>query len=345
MHASLLRVILVASLSWAAPPRAAAQPAPAPSPKERAQALLVEGNDLLSQGRYLDALAAFRRAFEAFPSPMLHFPLAQTYHELGRPLDALDHYERFVRSVTQKDSPAQWALAHQRIFALQGAIARLEIQTNVVEAEVTVDGRSVGMTPLDQPIRFLPGAHVVIVARPRYERAIIEVNLRAGEALSRRVELVLEEEAVKRRAAALLEAQRRAAQERLQRAAEAERRRQQRTRRLLRTSGWLTLGVGLTTATLGGCFGLLARSEYSAVADAGRDQLWRDVSPNYDRGETYRQVFFYGLGIGGALAIGGGVLMALGYRGERRSRAGPQPLTALPAVGTREAGVLVVGRF
>ena len=86
----------------------ATAPARAPATataKAKATALLLQGNKKLDAGVYLEALQLFKKAYRIYPSPLLHFNIAQTYNELGKFLDALTHYELFVKKV--KEDPAR----------------------------------------------------------------------------------------------------------------------------------------------------------------------------------------------------------------------------------------------
>lgn len=310
--------------------------------REQALALLREGNDKLDHGLYLEALERFERAQTLFPSPRLHFNIAQTLNELGRPLEALDHYERFLRDVKPEESPALRQRAQEQVFWLQGAIARVEVQCSVLDAQVTIDGKPAGLTPLEQPIRLMPGPHAVVVSKVGYEQQIIEIALRAGESVTKRFRLPTEEEgATTRRAVQRAEEARRAAEERLRQADEAARRRREHARWRLRTSGWIVGSVGaaslLTAAVLGG----LAVGEWATVSDAEPGTKWINVRDNFDRAVSYRLGCYATIAAGGALAVAGSVLIGLGYQ-----RSGKEGRLALvPTMAAGAPGLLVVGRF
>jgi len=362
----LLAVLVVPQLTLGAPkgkgkkaPRgkpAAAAPAAAPAPadaaREQATGLLRPGNEALRQGLYLDALNQFQRAYALFPSPKLHFNMGQVYSELGRPLEALDHYERFTAEVKKEDGPEQWNIAYERAFKLRSAIMTVEIQTNIAGALVTVDGQIVGQTPLPRPVRLLPGPHAVVVTKKGYERQLLEVSLKAGESATRLVKLLTEEEAVQnQRLVQRMAEERRAAQERLQRAQEEEQRRRTRSKRTLQAAGWTSLSLGVAALATGGTFAYLAQREAQKVEDArNQGKYWDDVSGAYDRSRTYRVVGYAGLAAGGALAITGGVLLGVAQRGTEKAPAAPARETAgltsvAPSVGPGGAGLVVTGRF
>lgn len=328
--------------------RASAQPAPEAArtaAREQAQALLARGNEQARQGNYLEALELFRQAHAAFPSPKIHFNLAETCHELGRVLDALHHYEAFVRDVDRHEMPEQWARARERINKLHGETATLQLQANVVGAVVNVDGKAIGETPLTQAVRLLPGPHTIVVHKPGYERQVIEVTLVAGAAASPRVRLLTEDEAAaSRRAYQRLEAQRRVAQERLQREQDDARRKRERTRRALSLSGWITLGTGAALAVLGGSFGLVSRQESAKVENAAAGTPWPDLQPHFDRAAQFRTAAWTAAGMGAALALTGGTLLYLSHRSRERATAAPR-LAVAPALGGPAAGLVVRGAF
>lgn len=310
--------------------------------REQALTLLREGNEKLDHGFYLEALERFEHAQTLFPSPRLHFNIAQTLNELGRPLAALDHYERFLRNVKPEESPALRQRAQEQIFRLQGAIARVEVQCSVLDAQVTVDGKPAGLTPLEQPIRLTPGPHAVVVSKIGYEQQVIEIALGAGESVTKRIRLLTEDEgASTRRAVKRAEEERRAAEERLRQADEASRRRREHARWRLRTSGWIVASVGvaslLTAAVLGG----LAVGEWATVSAAEPGTKWIDVRDNFDRAVSYGIECYATIAAGGALAVAGSVLIGLGY--QRSGRDGR--LALVPTLAAGRPGLLIVGRF
>ena len=63
-------------------------------------------------------------------------------------------------------------------------------------AEVTVDGRAVGMTPLAQ-IPLAPGSHGVVLSHPEYQPFTRKVEVRPGEVT--RIRFDFSQDGVKRR--------------------------------------------------------------------------------------------------------------------------------------------------
>jgi hypothetical protein len=95
-------LLLLASVCHAQDGQADSQPpaeqvAPEQEPKELARKLYAEGSRLYEHADYAGAVAAFEKAYAAYPAPALLFNLAQAERLLGPAhcQRALDYYERY----------------------------------------------------------------------------------------------------------------------------------------------------------------------------------------------------------------------------------------------------------
>jgi len=180
--AALAAAIVVTLLAPA--PGLAAADGSEPDKVEALRALR-EGNRLFDAGDYQGALARYQNAYDRIPSPKLFFNFGQVYRTLGRPVDALDFYERFLAEAHDA-APALRAEAERHRAQLQGAIASIEVTAEdqagpVTGAEVSVDGAACGTTPLPRPVRVMPGPHEVVVRRRAGGAPFVErVEARAG---------------------------------------------------------------------------------------------------------------------------------------------------------------------
>jgi hypothetical protein len=159
--ATEVALVFAAALSLPSAPVLAATPE-----AERLEALrdLKEGNRLYDSGDYLAALARFERAYAAVPTPKLFFNFGQTYRRLGRPVEALDFYERFLAESTEPQPQPQLRVEAERwVGELARAVASVEVRADSEGAEVTIDGRSCGVTPLARSVRVAPGSHQIVV--------------------------------------------------------------------------------------------------------------------------------------------------------------------------------------
>ncbi|MFH2009640.1 MAG: PEGA domain-containing protein [bacterium] len=143
----------------------------------------------LREGDYVTALELFSRAFKIFPSPKIQFNIGQTYKELGRYLDAIGAYEKFLKDAAADTSAALKKLAQDNVQDLLRKIAIVTIQVSVEGATVSVDGNARGASPLGAPLRLMPGSHSVVVKLTGYVTVAVNLRLEANQRLTRRITL------------------------------------------------------------------------------------------------------------------------------------------------------------
>jgi tetratricopeptide (TPR) repeat protein len=80
---------------------ALAQTAQEASPPSTLQGHINAGVRLFAEGRYDEAILAFTEAYRMRPIPRLLFNIAQSHRKAGRPKEALEAYEQFLREETQ----------------------------------------------------------------------------------------------------------------------------------------------------------------------------------------------------------------------------------------------------
>lgn len=121
-------------------------------------ALSRAGDAAYAAGDYDQALQKFGEALERSQAPELLFRLGQTYAKLGRPVEGLDHFERFLAAGAKADARMQKE-ARTQAQALVGQVGELTVRARD-GTPVTVDGREVGKTPL-APFRVAAGIRKV----------------------------------------------------------------------------------------------------------------------------------------------------------------------------------------
>jgi hypothetical protein len=149
------------------------------SPKERAQALLKEGSALYKRSDFAGALKKFEAAYALYPSPKLQFNIGQADRELGRIVEAVEAFETFLMQAPDA-APAIVGEARKSLAELKPKLAQLKIDA-VAGAQVTVDGRSFGFTPLARIVWVAAGDHHVEIKHPSYLPASLAVTVAAGE--------------------------------------------------------------------------------------------------------------------------------------------------------------------
>jgi hypothetical protein len=163
--------ILIAVLAQAPAPRPSAA-----QDKARAQVLLNEGADLYDLGNLVEALGRFQSAYAAYPSPKLWFNIGQAQRDLGRHVEAMEAFERFLSEA--KDAPVgTLGEAHRSVSELRLKLGRITISCPTRGALVSIDGTRVGTTPMPAPMWLAPGTHQIGVGRydlaPAVQRIVV----------------------------------------------------------------------------------------------------------------------------------------------------------------------------
>jgi Ni/Co efflux regulator RcnB len=150
------------------------------------------GVELFDERKYAEALAEFEQAYALKPHPLVLNNLAATHRALSQYDQAVDFYNRFLVEGEGKLTAEQLARGRAELEDLLRVVARVEVITAPEGAQVHVDGRSMGGTPLDDPLVLGPGDHTVVASLSGYRQAERKIRVAAGDTL--RVEFALEAE-------------------------------------------------------------------------------------------------------------------------------------------------------
>jgi hypothetical protein len=171
MHATCL--ILLTILAQASPSTGD------PQAKAQAQSLLGQGTKLYQQGDVAGALEKFNAAYAAYPSPKLMFNIAQANRDLGRPVEAIEAFEKFLAGAADASSETV-ADVRKSVAELQRKLGRIQIDCETAGAEIGLDGKYVGVAPLPDLIWATPGRHQVTAKHASAAPAIEDADVTAG---------------------------------------------------------------------------------------------------------------------------------------------------------------------
>jgi tetratricopeptide (TPR) repeat protein len=166
-------IILLALLAQAAPA------VPVPQDKAKAQGLLGEGTALYEKGEYTAALEKFQAAYSAYSSPKIWFNIGQANRDLGRPVEALEAFQRFLDGVPDA-SPEDKADAQASVAELQKKLGQLTVVCETAGAALSVDGRALGPAPIAKPLWVVPGAHQVTALQKGAAPVVESAEVAAG---------------------------------------------------------------------------------------------------------------------------------------------------------------------
>jgi len=183
---ALLRVLSVFAIAlWC---HAALAAAPSPQERERARALMDQGDARFEAGAYDAALEAYRAADAIMGVPTTAIEVARVLEKLGRLLQAREVLSRVVASPARADEPKAFVAARQRaalrVAEIAQRIPRLSIRVVGMaagtEPRLSLDGQALP-APQTGTLELDPGAHRLVGNAPGYREAASDFTLTEGE--------------------------------------------------------------------------------------------------------------------------------------------------------------------
>jgi hypothetical protein len=170
--------LLLLSLLAAAP--AAAQPSDADV--QEARRLFDEGVAAIQSEDYATALDDFTRSQDLNPRPVTMYNIGMCQRALTDFPGAYVTLQTYLAEA-QDNSASRIEAAQRVVQELDTVLARVMVRSAPSDAEVLVDGASVGTGSVLEPLRLLAGTHVFEARLHGYRSAREVVDVRAGEAV------------------------------------------------------------------------------------------------------------------------------------------------------------------
>lgn len=138
------------------------------------------GNRAFEAGNFAEAERHYESAFAARPGADIAANLAQAESELGKKAEAAEHVAYALRRMSASTRPEQRAAMEGLMAELKKAVCELTVETNVAGATVSVDGRKVGLTPLEGSVFVEPGKRTIKAELAAHAPATTSVDASAG---------------------------------------------------------------------------------------------------------------------------------------------------------------------
>ena len=145
------------------------------------------GVDSYAQSDYRAALIEFNRAYALVPNPDVLYNLGETQYELQDYAGALIAFERYLAE-TIDANPHHKEVARQ-IDVLCKLVGHVTIATTPAGADVEIDDRLVGRTPIDAPILVSAGRRKVAASLAGWAPIVVHVDVPAGDVRALSLEL------------------------------------------------------------------------------------------------------------------------------------------------------------
>jgi len=152
-----LALFLALSLGSAASGPALAQPA--------AQAEIVAGDKAARTKDWTAALTHYEAAFHETPSWRAQLGVADALYQLGRLGESYETYDDAQRTFGMKYGPGEKGLVAARLKELGTKTGWLSVRVADAGADVELDGKSIGTSPIPALVRVAAGSHEVHVTK------------------------------------------------------------------------------------------------------------------------------------------------------------------------------------
>lgn len=175
----LAHILIAAALPAVAVPVAAQSPDASQSEAdlEQAKAQFEMGVDLVAAEDFPSALAAFEESYELAPRPTTRFNIGMCQKGMFLYVEASATFQRYLADTAEEGQTEMRNKARLAIEELSTLVGRLIITGAPDEAAISVDGKRVGATPVEEPIAVNPGMHAVQITKDGYEPFETEVTV------------------------------------------------------------------------------------------------------------------------------------------------------------------------
>lgn len=154
----------------------ATTPAPSGDSDKEALRLIDDGKKAYKAGQFDKAREQFAASYKVKPDHNTLFWLTNAEAKSNRPRDAAEHAELYLREA--KTAPAEDRQTIQKIFdEVTAKLGTWHIKVSVDGADVYLDGKLVGKSPLPAPLFVEPNSHEVEVKKEGFlnEKEILVV--------------------------------------------------------------------------------------------------------------------------------------------------------------------------
>jgi hypothetical protein len=157
--------------------------------QEIAKAKFQEGMGLIKEENYPGALAAFEESYKLVPKPGLLYNIAMCQKALFRYVESIASFKKYLSAMGASVKPEMRLTVEQALSDMQKLVGTVLIDGAPDGADVFMDDRSIGTTPLKETLLADPGQHSVRVERDGFKPLRTEVNVPSGATIAVRAAL------------------------------------------------------------------------------------------------------------------------------------------------------------
>jgi hypothetical protein len=149
---------------------------------KKARDLWYRGVDAFRAGNYEEARRAFAECYQIMPKSDVLRNLSISEIQSGHYVSAARHLKQLLSSPGDLPSNVREE-ANNRLAQAEAQIGQLKIGVDIAGAEISIDGKVIGRSPLESSWYIEPGQHEIIVSKAGYPVESRQVFALAGVAI------------------------------------------------------------------------------------------------------------------------------------------------------------------
>jgi tetratricopeptide (TPR) repeat protein len=291
--------------------------------QQAASKLFEEGNSLLEDALFVEAIAKYQKALTHWDHPAIHYNLAFALLRLDEPIEAHLRLEAALRYGVEPLDADKFENARTYKALLEAQLSWVELSCDTPGASVSMDGKALFLAPGRYEGFVRPGPHSFVTSKEGHPPTALTQTLVSGERKVLNLRWVPPEELIQYR------------------------------RRWPAWRPWAAMAAGAAVALGGGVFYMRASETYrdfdNQVTACGGCKAVPHLTDIRARGDTLQGVAFTLYAIGGGALLTGGVLAYVNrlqpYRIHSGEAKGEPQFSIVPLLTQDETGLLTTFRF
>lgn len=152
----------------------------AEDPKAAAHEHFDKGLTAWNDQRFGEAIGEFEKAFELWPDYRVLYNIGKVRVALGRSVEAVDAFETYLAQGGDELAQDRKQEVRDAIAAQMSHIATLDVKVSIEGAEVRIDGKLIGRSPLAGALRITEGKHTLEALSPGRTTQLRELELQGA---------------------------------------------------------------------------------------------------------------------------------------------------------------------
>ncbi|MFP2899129.1 hypothetical protein [Corallococcus sp. 4LFB] len=284
-------------------------------------ALFGEGNALLKESIFVQAVEKYRQALARWDHPAIHYNLALALMNLDQPVEVHEHLVAALRFGPAPLEKEKFEYARNYKTLVEKQLARVDITCATPGATVTMDGQPLFVAPGRYEGLVRPGAHSIVATMTGFEPSDQSRTLLPGETTTLDLKLFTSDDLIRYK------------------------------RRWSAAMPWLVMGAGVAVAGGSAFLHLQSRDHFrafeSGIAECGGCVPPTAVADERSQGNLMQTGAIAGYAVGGAVLVTGAVLAVLNQPKPYRIEPGQEAATVqvTPLLGAGSGGAVATFRF